>query len=160
MKAIDGYEGYFITELGEVFSTRRGNLHRLKPALIKAGYLQVVLRCNGTNMNKTVHRLVAEAFIPNPQNLYCVCHKNDIKTDNHIDNLFWGSLNDNVDDRGSKNRTAKGEIQGKSLLTSDQVIFIRSCDDSPESKKRLAVMFNVNITAIYCVMTRRTWKHI
>lgn len=62
----------------------------MKGKLRKDGYKEVILR---TNIKKpvfrTIHRLVAEAFIPNPDNLSCVNHKDENKTNNHVSNLEW-----------------------------------------------------------------------
>lgn len=55
----------------------------------KDGYKILLLSNNKATQNKKIHRLVAEAFIPNPENLPCVNHKNWIKTDNSIENLEW-----------------------------------------------------------------------
>ena len=86
-KDIKGYEGlYQISSHGRVKSLFRYK-KILKPALQTKGYFYVSL-CK-PNKNFTIHRLVAEAFIPNPDNLPCVNHKDEDKTNNHVDNLEW-----------------------------------------------------------------------
>ena len=88
-KDIAGYEGlYQVSNWGRVRNTRRVRI--LKPNLLKAGYYQVALY-EGKRISHCfkVHRLVAAAFIPNPNNLPCVNHKNEIKTDNRVENLEW-----------------------------------------------------------------------
>ena len=79
---------------------------------------------NKTKRHK-VHRLVAQTFIPNPNNLPCVLHENDIKTDNRVSNLFWGTHQDNIEDKVKKGRQSKGSDQGNSILTEDLVRMIR-----------------------------------
>ena len=87
-KQIRGFPNYMISNLGNVYSKRYGRF--LKPALKKSGYLYVSLSdINKVVKHLRVHRLVAEAFIPNPDNLPCVNHKDEDKTNNLVKNLEW-----------------------------------------------------------------------
>lgn len=92
-KKIEGYENYSVSDTGLVKNTRTGRL--LKPHISKDGYYTVGLfkHCKGKTYK--IHRLIALAFIPNPDNLYAVDHINANKLDNRIENLRWLSLADN-----------------------------------------------------------------
>lgn len=107
---IKGYEGlYQVSSLGRVKSLERkiktknkyGEMYRIVPEkilktnMIHKGYLQVKL-CNQEQKNLLVHRLVAEAFIPNVENKDQINHINGIKTDNRIENLEWITGKDNI----------------------------------------------------------------
>lgn len=90
-KDIKGYEGkYQVSNYGDVKSLdyrHTGKEHLLKPKIDK--YYRIGLFNNGVMKFISIHRLVAEAFIPNPNNLPCVNHKDEDKTNNHVDNLEW-----------------------------------------------------------------------
>lgn len=102
-KDIIGYENiYQISNLGKVKSLARfanskaNGKFSVKEKIRKttcttAGYEYVVLSKNGTNKTLLVHRLVAQAFIPNPDNYDCVNHKDEIKSNNTVSNLEWCS---------------------------------------------------------------------
>lgn len=88
MKDVVGYEGlYGITPEGEVYSYKRKKF--LKPRDNKKGYLQVGLCKDGKEKNHLIHRLVAEAYIPNPENLPMINHKDENKSNNCLQNLEW-----------------------------------------------------------------------
>ena len=86
-KDVVGYEGYYeVSNTGNVRNVKTN--HVLSPGLSQ-GYYYVVLCKHGERRNKQVNRLVAEAFIDNFENCPIVNHKNEVKTDNHVDNLEW-----------------------------------------------------------------------
>lgn len=88
MKDIKNYEGlYAITSCGKVWSYRRKKF--LKPGVNKNGYLYVNLWKDGQGKMYKVHRLVAEAYLPNPENLPQVNHKDENKSNNCLQNLEW-----------------------------------------------------------------------
>lgn len=87
-KDIEGYEGlYQVSNVGQVKSLIRNKL--LKPIKNRKGYLFVNLYKNGKNGVFLLHRLVAEAFLPNEEELPQVDHVNNDKTDNRVCNLQW-----------------------------------------------------------------------
>jgi hypothetical protein len=92
MKDILGYEGlYKINEKGEIYSIPRkgtiNNIRKISQRKNKYGYMQVVLMKNNKMKTFLVHRLVAQAFIPNPDNLSQVNRKDENKQNNCVDNL-------------------------------------------------------------------------
>lgn len=95
-KQIDGFEGlYAVSSKGRVMNLKSGKV--LKNKSNNHGYPYVALpKGDGKSKNMLVHRLVAQAFIPNPLNLPEVNHRNEIKTDNDVNNLEWVSRSENV----------------------------------------------------------------
>ena len=95
MKDIKGYEGlYAITEDGKVWSYRSNRF--LKTNINRSGYQYVVVSVGGERKTFTIHKLVAEAFIPNPEGKQQVNHKDEDKTNNKVENLEWMTAIENV----------------------------------------------------------------
>lgn len=85
-KTIECYENYEISNLGRVKNKKKN--YSLKPLNLN-GYLVVCLCKNGKQKLFRIHRLVAFAFLPNPNNYPFVNHKDEDKTNNHVNNLEW-----------------------------------------------------------------------
>lgn len=99
MRDIKGYEGlYAITSCGKVWSYRAQKF--LKGRIDKCGYTQINLTKEKEQKAFYVHRLVAQTYIPNPDNLPQIDHIDGDKTHNWINNLQWISNRDNIIKRG------------------------------------------------------------
>ena len=117
---VKGYEGYYkVNRLGQVKSLEKKincgpnkkswriyGGKNLKPFLDNFGYLRVNLMKDNKRKVKKIHRLLAEHFIPNPENLPLVDHKNRNKTDNRLENLRWTSYSLNSINVSNKGNTA------------------------------------------------------
>lgn len=93
-KQVEGYPHLFVSSEGRVWSTFYSRY--LRSHLTNRGYLRVCLAKNRRRKLVHLHRLVAEAFIPNPKGLTDVDHINGNKLDNRVDNLQWISRGDNI----------------------------------------------------------------
>ena len=113
MRQIKDCAGYYITEDGEVFTDRYGKLRQMKCNDNK-GYRQITFNINKKRKYFKVHRLVAEAYIPNPLNLPQVNHINGVKDDNRVENLEWCDAQRNSELANAKvhrvENVATGEI--------------------------------------------------
>lgn len=89
---IDGWAGYLVSTDGQVRGPRKKSLKLVET---NDGYLKVTLCSKGKRMDKRVNRLVAEAFIPNPEDHPVVMHHDNDRKNNRVDNLSWGTYSEN-----------------------------------------------------------------
>lgn len=99
---IEGFEGYFISDQGRLKSCRRRNEVIMSPQYSKDGYMCNNLFDGVSYHKKNHHRLAAEAFLPNPDNLPEVDHIDRDKTNNQVSNLRWASVSQNRINRTTK----------------------------------------------------------
>lgn len=119
MKKIKDFEDYGITSCGRVYSFKSNKF--LKPRKDRNGYLRVILYNNGKRKDFLIHRLVAEAYIPNPEGLSDVDHINGNKEENYINNLQWMTHVDNTrKSRGKKIRCVELDMEFPSQCAAAQ----------------------------------------
>lgn len=131
-KDIKGYEGlYMVSNLGRVKSLNYRNTGQkkvLKTPLSSCSYREVALCKNCKYKVVLVHRLVAEAFIPNPDNLPQVNHKDEDKSNNRVDNLEWcdAKYNCNYSKHNKKSKENKGKIVCQYSIDGEFIALYRS----------------------------------
>jgi hypothetical protein len=174
-KDVKGYEGvYKISNFGRIRSLDRivvqkdGREVPYKgkiriPSLCVHGYFKISIQTKGFRKFVGVHRLVAKAFIPNPENLPFVNHKNGVKTDNRLENLEWCTASYNTQHAYDLGITyaPKGENHPKSKLTDNDILFISELYKTKSfTQKEIGVIFNVNHSLISRVVRNKRWKHV
>lgn len=148
-KDIKGYERvYQVSNFGMVKSLERkefmarNNCYRvrkekvLKPDIDKQGYEKVCLYKNGKSKNIFVHRLVAIAFVKNPNKHPIINHIDEVPLNNHVSNLEWCTHSYNSTYRGAKERNLKNvwkEIQSTNVKTGEIKLYRSAADAERES---------------------------
>lgn len=148
---LDEFDGeHYISSMGRVCSVDSHYLKGYKfigTNHLVNGYPSLTLHKNGKVHPKAIHRLMAEHFIPNPDNLPLVRHLNDIKTDNRLDNLAWGTWSDNMDDRIKNGRHKNNQLPIVLIdcQTGEGIYF----DDCHEASRYLGSKYGIVCTALY-----------
>lgn len=170
-KQVIGYEGiYEVSNLGNIKSIGRyrfvkRNMSKcfFKELILKSGtsngYLGVILNKECFRKRFSTHRLVAEAFIPNPENKPQVNHINGIKKDNRVQNLEWNTASENTQHAIKLGllKILKGENRYNSKLKKDDVLFIRN---SILKTKYLAEIYKVDQRTIRNVKNKKSYNNI
>ena len=170
-KDINDFEGlYQISDDGQVKSLTRPIEDRvghrytlsgriLKLNVIKNGYLVVYLSRDGVVYPKYVHALVAEAYIPNPDGLPVVNHKNGNKKDCSVDNLEWATYSSNNQHAYDTGLKPKGSDFYNARLTEQDVKEIRQLGKYT-TYEEIASKYNVNKATVRDVLLNRTWRNV
>lgn len=134
-KDIEGYENkYQVSNLGRIKSLKNRYGYRekiLNPPLTKKGYKRITLTLNGKKKNYMIHRLVAQAFIPNPNNLPQVNHIDGNKTNNRVNNLEWCTNGENQIHawKNGLNKGATGMFLGANNPRSKKVLCVTTGEE-------------------------------
>ena len=153
--SVKGYDGvYEVSNLGNI---RRVGGNILSPKPGKLGYKTVALHLNGYAKKYLVHRLVAEAFLPNPQDKLYVNHLDGNKANNRVDNLEWATPSENIKHAYDTHlrEATRGERSSQCKLSDAEILWIRENavkGDSVFGYKALAVRFGVTEPYIYKVV--------
>lgn len=153
---ISDFPGYYVTVDGKVYSRKNNRHGYLKDYhLLKTKYTKhdgrpyVTLRNPKLGIRRLakVHRLVALAYIPNPESKPCVCHKDNNPLNNHVDNLYWGTQAENM----SQMRLDKRDYRKVSIRAHRRVIRLKSLG---WSSSRIGKRFKVNRTCINRILNK------
>jgi len=163
-KKISGYPEYSASNHGDIRrdiggkGAEAGKIHN--PSINNKGYLTVKLYRAGAGKTWNVHALIARTFIgPRPDGLE-VCHLNDIKDDNRLGNLIYGTPKLNAHHAKLNGRTLRGEAHGSSKLSEREVRAIRHRLRNGEPIRKIAGDFGVSRCTVRDILHRRTWKHL
>lgn len=187
-KPIEGFPGYEIDSNGDIFcclelkqyggrygskSFISNNWRKLKQIIgydsreLKKGRkfiksCHVTPRKNGKTYRKSVHRLVAEAFIPNPSNYKIVCHIDSDPKNNNVENLRWDNQIGNMIDRKQRGLYGlnKGSKNGSAKLDEEKVIIIKNKIASGATDTQLGKQSGVHRRTINDIRFKRCWSHI
>lgn len=166
-KIIEECPIYLISNTGKVKNLK---YLKTKKYYLRRGYKRIDLydAKNKRCLKRSVHRLVAENFIPNPLNKPQVNHIDGDKLNNNIENLEWATAQENTAHAigagltdSSKTQYLKGEEISSSKITEEEVIKLREMYDSGEFILReLSEHFDLSIATVWHITKRNTWKHI
>ena len=158
----DDFIRYGISDSGRVKNLKTNKI--LKAEVDKDGYLKVNLYLGDVKKHFFVHRLVAIAFIPNPNNLPQVNHINGIKTDNHPENLEWCDCQYNITHAiktGLRKNPPQGANHWASVYPEKTVIEICELLQSGKySIRDISAKLNIPVSEINHIKSKKRWKYI
>ena len=171
IKDVVGYEGYYkVTSDGRIISCERTVINRgatyktkeriRKQVVHKNGYAQVMFSVNGKHKLELVHRIVAKAFVDNPNNKLEVNHIDCNKLNNCASNLEWNTRQENNNHSWENDLPRHGERASKKL-TQSQVDDIR-LNYKKRSKsfgiKHFSEKYNISTTYVFNIVNNNRWK--
>jgi hypothetical protein len=161
-KEIIEYEGYFVSSLGEIMSKRRDkNGKLLRGEVTKDGYARVTIMNISPN-RFFIHRLVAESFIPNPENKPCVNHIDGNKLNNKISNLEWVTYSENTIHCIQNNlvKTSSGISHYKSRFNEDQIREMRKRYNLGDRITDIGRDYEIDDSVAFNIIKKKTYKNV
>lgn len=151
---------YWVSDRGRAWSYKRGYGKILRASKNDVDYRQISMYQNGKDIKEKLHRLIAIAFIPNPENKPFINHKNGIRDDNRVENLEWCTHKENINHAIQISLVNPRAIGwGRVKLTPEQVVDIRKLA-ATMNRRKIAELFNVTKTTIDQILRRQTWKNV
>ena len=156
------YQDYSVSNDGRIFSMKSGELTEMNPYKNGKGYFTVKLgHGDGLYSRKYPHRLILEAFNgPAPEGKNIARHLNGNPADNRIENLAWGSVQDNSNDMIAHGNSTLGEKNSNAKLTEEIVLHIRKELEDGYTGLYLANKYHLSRSTISYIRNRKTWNHI
>jgi hypothetical protein len=149
---VPGMPGYYVNKDGIVFS-----VIRLEPFVDSDGYARVNAFINGKRKKPGVHSLLARTFLTKESNHVLVRHLDGNPSNNNLNNLAWGTVQENGKDM-AKHGSVKGSNNPKSILTEQNVKEIRMRLANNESQKSIARDYVVSSSTIQAINSNQNWS--
>jgi len=159
LASIKGISEYAVSNKSRVVNLKEMTL--VKPKIDREGYWKVTLFIDGKRLERRLHRIVAEAFIPNPLNLPFVNHIDGVKTNAEITNLEWVSPKGNAEHASKIGLLARGEDSPNAKITEDQAKSILADSINGLSNEQILARHPYATKSIIAKIANRTrWKHL
>lgn len=165
-REVPGSNGdYLVSRDGRIKSLKANRPVILKPRINHDGYVWYILQINKKPHSLRAHRIVAETFIPNPENKSTVNHKDGNKKNNCVENLEWATREEQMQHayQHALKKPVRGVLQGNHVLTEEEVREIRRIYKGHDKKYGmipLAKKYNVSISTINKCVGRRSYKNV
>lgn len=159
-----GYEGvYLVSNMGNI--KKVGSAVNINPTLTESGYLRVCMCVKGRQKTTSVHRLVALAFINNPESKSEVNHINGVKNDNRVENLEWCTRSENMFHAIKTGLCNFGSISGSNskwskLTEKDVTEIVVMLFKGGLKYSEIAKKYGVNYTVISKIHRKIIWRHV
>jgi len=153
-----GQTKYLVSRDGFVLNEKTNR--KLKPQDNGNGYLKITLTVKGIQIQKYIHRLVAENFIPNPKSKKQVNHINGIKSENNTENLEWVTNSENQIHAHKNKLKPNGNLLWNSKFSKSQIKDIFSMDSNGVKRYIIANSMNCSKSTIIDILNGKRYKYI